>query len=160
MRHCSIRAGTFNVNGKLPFQDLSAWLGGAPSPGGTQNDKQTHFKSLSGEPSLGVISALPLEARNDNISEPDLLVVALQEVDQSTEALFYTTNPSREDAWITAILAAMGEKAQNYEKVVPHQDASETRWLTMDTLACIQATRGYPLDYSSEKRPVHLLHWS
>lgn len=138
MIHCSIRAGTFNVNGKLPFQDLSTWLGGAPSPHGTQNDEQTHSTSLSGEPSLGVISALPLEGKNDNnTSEPDLLVVALQEVDQSTEALFYTMSPSREDAWIAAILAALGEKSQKYEKVISHQDASRFRWLTMDTLARI-----------------------
>jgi phosphatidylinositol-bisphosphatase len=71
------------------------------------------------------------------MSEPDLLVVALQEVDQSTEALFYTTSPAREDAWIAAILAALGEKAQKYEKVISHQDASTIRWLTVGTLARI-----------------------
>ena len=62
-----------------------------------------------------------LEGKNDRVShtilEPDLLVVALQEVDHSTEALFYTTSPAREDAWIAAILAALGEKAEKYEKV-------------------------------------------
>jgi phosphatidylinositol-bisphosphatase len=67
------------------------------------------------------MSALPLERQNENtMSEPDLLVVALQEVDQSAEALFYTTSPAREDAWMAAILAALGEKSQTYEKVISH----------------------------------------
>lgn len=129
MAYCSIRAGTFNVNGKLPYQDLSTWLDRAPSPHGTQNDKQRHSTPLSGEPTLGGISALHLKGQNDKvsqtISEPDLLVVALQEADHSTEALFYTTKPAKEDAWITAILAALGEKAEKYEKVISLQDASK-----------------------------------
>ena len=119
MVHCSIRAGTFNVNGNLPFQDLSTWLGGARPSSDTQNNKKILSTSLSGAPSLGGINALLPEGGNDStMSEPDLLVVALQEVDQSTEALFYTTNPAREDAWMTAILAALGEKADKYEKVI------------------------------------------
>ena len=122
MEHCSIRAGTFNVNGKLPFQDLSTWLGVMPLSSDTQSDKQRHPTPLSGEPSLGGTSVLPLEGQNDKVShtmsEPDLVVVALQEVDQSTEALFYTTSPAREDAWMAAILAALGEKAEKYEKVL------------------------------------------
>ena len=129
MKCCSIRAGTFNVNGKLPFQDLSTWLDGALSPHDTQNGKQRHSTPLLGEPSLGGLSAPPLEGQNDKVSqttsEPDLLVVALQEVDHSTEALFYTTKPAKEDAWIAAILAALGEKAEKYEKVISHQDASK-----------------------------------
>jgi phosphatidylinositol-bisphosphatase len=71
------------------------------------------------------------------MSEPDLLVVALQEVDQSTEALFYTTSPAREDAWMDAILAALGEKAQKYEKVMSHGDTSTIQWLTAEVLARI-----------------------
>jgi phosphatidylinositol-bisphosphatase len=121
MEHCSIRAGTFNVNGKLPFQDLSTWLDAVPPPSDTQSDKRRHSTPLSGEPSLGGTSVPPLKGQNDKVShtmsEPDLLVVALQEVDQSAEALFYTTSPAREDAWIAAILAALGEKAEKYEKV-------------------------------------------
>jgi phosphatidylinositol-bisphosphatase len=119
MVHYRIRAGTFNVNGNLPFQDLSTWLGGARPSSDTRNNKQRLSTSLSGAPSLGGINALPLEGQDDNtMSEPDLLVVALQEVDQSTEALFYTTSPAREDAWMAAILDALGERADKYEKVI------------------------------------------
>ncbi|KAI9459235.1 DNase I-like protein [Lactarius psammicola] len=121
----SIRAGTFNVNGQLPFQDLSTWLGAALPPPDTQSDQWKHSTPLSGEPSLGGTSVLPLEEQNDKvshtISEPDLLVMAFQEVDQSTEALFYTIGPAREDAWTTAILAALGEKAEKYEKLASKQ---------------------------------------
>ncbi|KAF8273650.1 Endonuclease/exonuclease/phosphatase [Lactarius quietus] len=121
-KQLSIRAGTFNVNGSLPFQDLSTWLDGALSPHDTQNDKHRHSTSLSEEPSPDGISALPLDGKGDNtMPEQDLLVVALQEVDQSTETLFYTTSPAREDAWITAILAALGEKAEKYQKLASKQ---------------------------------------
>ena len=49
--------------------------------------------------------------------EADMLVVALQEVDLSTEAFFNFIGPAREDAWTVAILAALGDKAERYEKV-------------------------------------------
>jgi inositol polyphosphate 5-phosphatase INPP5B/F len=96
-----IRLGTFNVNGKLPSQDLSTWLGGRlPSPRVQQNPK--HPTSPATTP------------------EADILVVAFQEVDPSAEALFYSTGPAREDAWTAACLAALGEKAEQYEKVTPY----------------------------------------
>lgn len=128
MEHHSIRTGTFNVNGKLPFQDLSTWLGAMPPSSGTKIDKRRHSTPLSGELSPGGTSVLPLEGQSNKasltMSETDLLVVALQEVDQSTEALFYTTSPAREDAWTAAILATLGEKAEEYEKVSSQQDVS------------------------------------
>ena len=128
MEHCSIRAGTFNVNGKLPFQDLSTWLGAVLPSSDSQSDRRRHSTPLSGEPSPGGTSVLPFEEQNYKVShimsKPDLLVMAFQEVDQSTEALFYTTSPAREDAWTAAILAALGEKAEKYEKVIPHRDVS------------------------------------
>lgn len=49
--------------------------------------------------------------------EADMLVVALQEVDLSTEAFFNFIGPAREDAWTVAILAGLGDKAERYEKV-------------------------------------------
>lgn len=46
-----------------------------------------------------------------------MLVMALQETDLSPEAFFYFTGTAREDTWTTAILAALGERAERYEKV-------------------------------------------
>ena len=46
-----------------------------------------------------------------------MLVMAFQEADLSPEAFFYFTGTAREDAWTTAIFAALGERAERYEKV-------------------------------------------
>jgi inositol polyphosphate 5-phosphatase INPP5B/F len=46
-----------------------------------------------------------------------MLVMAFQETDLSPEAFFYFTGTAREDAWTTAILAALGERVDRYEKV-------------------------------------------
>lgn len=101
-----IRAGTFNVNGKLPAQDLSTWLGTSPNdkgPGGRVLCIDSHSDSLmQGQAST---------------QEADMLVVAFQEVDLSTEAFFNFIGPAREDAWTVAILAALGDKAKRYKKV-------------------------------------------
>jgi phosphatidylinositol-bisphosphatase len=51
-----------------------------------------------------------------NPEDPDLIVLGFQELDLSTEALIYSTGTVREDAWCLAVLAALGEKAVNYEK--------------------------------------------
>jgi phosphatidylinositol-bisphosphatase len=51
-------------------------------------------------------------------SDPDLLVLGFQELDLSTEALLYATRTLREDAWVSAILAGLGEKGILYEKVL------------------------------------------
>jgi hypothetical protein len=48
---------------------------------------------------------------------PDILVVGFQELDLSTEALLYSANTTREDAWCLAVFAALGEKTVLYEKV-------------------------------------------
>ena len=50
--------------------------------------------------------------------EADMLVMAFQETDLSPEAFFYFTGTTREDAWTTAIFAALGERAERYEKVI------------------------------------------
>jgi len=56
----------------------------------------------------------PLDVNSD---DPDVLALGFQELDLSTEALIYSSNTIREDAWTVAILAALGEKAVKYEKV-------------------------------------------
>ena len=56
--------------------------------------------------------------------------MAFQEADLSTEAFFNFTGAAREDAWTDAILAALGEKAERYDKVIP------TRSQLRDTADC------------------------
>ena len=48
---------------------------------------------------------------------PDLIVLGFQELDLSAGALLYSAETTREDAWLTAALAGLGEKAVEYEKV-------------------------------------------
>ena len=62
-------------------------------------------------------------AEPDNGDIPDLIVLGFQELDLSAGALLYSTETTREEAWFTAIMAGLGEKAELYEKVVhrcPH----------------------------------------
>ena len=49
--------------------------------------------------------------------DPDLIVLGFQELDLSTGALLYYTETTREDAWYSAVLAGLGEKAVEYDKV-------------------------------------------
>ena len=49
--------------------------------------------------------------------EADMLVMAFQETDLSPEAFLYISGTTREDAWTTAIFAALGERGERYEKV-------------------------------------------
>jgi phosphatidylinositol-bisphosphatase len=130
--------GTFNVNGKLPTQDLSTWLGSVPPSSGTNHHEQKHSIPPLMEPSshslsdkgTGEASFLHgfrtvahssvfsgMEEGQASAPEADMLVVAFQEVDLSTEAFFNFTGSAREDAWTVAILAALGDKAKLYEKV-------------------------------------------
>ncbi|KAH7096955.1 DNase I-like protein [Auriculariales sp. MPI-PUGE-AT-0066] len=57
------------------------------------------------------------EEEEEEGDEPDLLVVTLQELDLSTEALIYATNPARDDAWTAAVVAALGHRADGDEYV-------------------------------------------
>ncbi|KAI5833874.1 DNase I-like protein [Schizophyllum commune Tattone D] len=54
-------------------------------------------------------------------SETDLLVFGFQELDLSTEALLYSTSTAKEEAWLKAIFAALGEEGDNYEKLASKQ---------------------------------------
>ena len=53
----------------------------------------------------------------DSDPYPDMLVLGFQELDLSAEALLYSANTIREDAWCLAVFAALGEKAIMYNKV-------------------------------------------
>ncbi|KAG2040787.1 Endonuclease/exonuclease/phosphatase [Suillus americanus] len=130
-----IRTGTFNVNGKFPSQDLSPWL----RPTKRNSEKSgwiSPLKSISpldilSNPideqvtsSLGASSATLAHAssnNNANVSDPDLLVLGFQELDLSTEALLYATSTVKEDSWVEAILAGLGERGILYEKLASKQ---------------------------------------
>ncbi|KAF7349358.1 Inositol polyphosphate 5-phosphatase OCRL-1 [Mycena sanguinolenta] len=139
-----IRIGTFNVNGSPPSQDLSTWVGGnvnqsrdtiipplkeiSPLSIGevAKNPFDDPANSSSAEPARILnpeLESVPTPAL-DKISidvDADLLVLGFQELDLSTEALLYSTSTFREDAWCTAVFAALGAQAENYEKLVSKQ---------------------------------------
>ncbi|KAG6909315.1 hypothetical protein DXG01_001114 [Tephrocybe rancida] len=133
-----LKLGTFNVNGKLPSQDLSGWVAGQiPASTSTATAiipplKNTSPISFLGEHLFSFIkpsltsklessSSLTKDAIDhvDDLADhdPDLLVLGFQELDLSTEALVYSTGTAREDAWCQAVFAALGEKGDLYEKV-------------------------------------------
>ncbi|KAF8816327.1 DNase I-like protein [Phlegmacium glaucopus] len=130
----TLRIGTFNVNGKMPSQDLSAWIqGNTPfspslpplqdlspmSLGGILRNPfdWTSRKSTSHEEQ----EKIPLRVDTDDPDDPDIFVLGIQELDLSTEALIYYASTVREDAWCHAIFAALGEKAIKYEKLASRQ---------------------------------------
>ncbi|KAG1769780.1 DNase I-like protein [Suillus occidentalis] len=130
-----IRTGTFNVNGKMPSQDLSPWL--RPTKRNSENSGWiSPLKAISpldilSNPideqvtnSLGASSATLAHANpNDTatVSDPDLLVLGFQELDLSTEALLYASSTVKEDAWVAAVLAGLGERGIIYEKLASKQ---------------------------------------
>ena len=140
-----IRIGTFNVNGKLPSQDLSPWVR-------PQHRQGTILPPHKPIPPLSISDLTANDAtlddkQGDDIDEksddylnsqesqeePDLIVLGFQELDLSTEALLYSYTTTREDAWVEAILASLGEVRDQYVKVgifaylvvIPKPDA---RW--------------------------------
>ncbi|EIN14588.1 DNase I-like protein [Punctularia strigosozonata HHB-11173 SS5] len=155
-----LRLGTFNVNGKLPSQDLAGWVGGRRGVGsgflppvptvspldvgldkvlgaetqsgsGTEDDKKSSLSSetetavaappnedFAKEETDAVAVASPVKEEE---SDPDFLVLGFQELDLSTGALVYATDTTREDSWVAAVLAGLGEKAELYEKLASKQ---------------------------------------
>lgn len=123
-----VRIGTFNVNGKLPSQDLSPWIR-------PQRQRGTTLPPLKAVSPLSVSALYKGDylsaGRNDdesnddaeelsdhlNEADPDIIVLGFQELDLSTEALIYSYTTTREDAWVEAILASLGEVRDQYTKV-------------------------------------------
>jgi inositol polyphosphate 5-phosphatase INPP5B/F len=63
-------------------------------------------------------SSPPSSIFPDNDADlPDIFVLGFQELDLSTEALFYSTSTFKADSWISSIFAALGKSADNYIKV-------------------------------------------
>ncbi|KAI3614190.1 oculocerebrorenal syndrome of lowe [Moniliophthora roreri] len=152
----SIRIGTFNVNGKMPSQDLAAWVRGSVESSSKSSSTLPPLKDIS-PLSMGEVAKNPIDqaVKASNISietssstlrpdatedrsfdpreppilpvdpeyrdDPDILVFGFQELDLSTEALLYSTSTVREEAWCTAIFAALGEKRDLYEKLASKQ---------------------------------------
>ncbi|KXN92908.1 Inositol polyphosphate 5-phosphatase OCRL-1 [Leucoagaricus sp. SymC.cos] len=140
-RKLSIRLGTFNVNGKMPSQDLSSWIQGTtasplshdatplslpptrtPSPENAQPSSNGNLHLNSSTMATNSTTTLTVETGSpvSNL-EPDIFALGFQELDLSTEALIYSTGTAREDAWCLAIFAALGEKAIHYEKLASKQ---------------------------------------
>ncbi|KIL66111.1 hypothetical protein M378DRAFT_192118 [Amanita muscaria Koide BX008] len=133
----SVRIGTFNVNGKLPSQDLSTWIGGPaslpavqgdfPSLGiytdETQSTKAPDLKHLGPMNSSGPCPSFTLPRDESDVADsgPDLLVLGFQELDHSAEAYIYTTNAAKEDAWCHAVIAGLGELGPRYDKLISRQ---------------------------------------
>lgn len=123
--------GTFNVNGKSPTQDLSTWLGNElPSSRVNNNEQKSPLspsEKATGE--AGPFHGYYVVAHTSAIAgteghegqaltpEEDMLIMGFQEIDHSTEAFFNLAGHAREEAWTVAILAALGDKVERYEKV-------------------------------------------
>ncbi|KAL6304662.1 DNase I-like protein [Sparassis latifolia] len=166
-----IRTGTFNVNGKMPSQDLSVWVQGrmlgvtelipplaeisplslgevvkdpmddrvigkdiknstSEGPTCTRTLRVETLTTADSTPSSSTASATGTVVQNrpepgidtiEDSTDPDLIVLAFQELDLSTEALLYSTKTLREDAWCMAAFAGLGEKAVLYEKLTSRQ---------------------------------------
>ncbi|CCL99367.1 uncharacterized protein FIBRA_01385 [Fibroporia radiculosa] len=126
-----IRIGTYNVNGQLPSQDLSPWVGGRLDDSEplqkehltTKNSIENNSDSISLASTLVETSSHSKspDIISSDLSDSDLLVFAFQELDLSTEALLYSTKTVREDAWCAALFAGLGEKASLYEKLTSKQ---------------------------------------
>ncbi|KAI0280361.1 Endonuclease/exonuclease/phosphatase [Russula aff. rugulosa BPL654] len=113
-----VRVGTFNVDGKSPTQDLSTWLGNEPPSSRVSNNEQSQKSPLSpSEKETGT----EVEEGQASAPEADILILGFQEIDHSTEAFFNLSGNAREEAWTVAILAALGDKAERYEKLVSKQ---------------------------------------
>ncbi|KAJ6457770.1 DNase I-like protein [Mycena vitilis] len=119
-----VRIGTFNVNGNLPSQDLSSWVGGVVNP--NYIPPLQEISPLS----MGEVVKNPFDSPGAPLSSgekdprdpaPDLLVLGFQELDLSTEALIYATSTLKEEAWCTAAFAALGAQAELYEKLASKQ---------------------------------------
>ncbi|KZV67706.1 DNase I-like protein [Peniophora sp. CONT] len=146
-----IRVGTFNVNGKLPSQDLSAWISGHGGPDDDTKGSEGWDKlipplqelsplSLGDSPSKTTSAEVtardtsqdvpqkPTSSRiysqpsvKNNDFEPDLLVLGFEELDLSAGALVVGSSTSREDSWTKAALAGLGDRGEAYDKLASKQ---------------------------------------
>ncbi|KAF7967503.1 hypothetical protein HWV62_34020 [Athelia sp. TMB] len=144
-----IRVGTFNVNGKMPSQDLAPWILGpqifSPQPEKnprpsllrrSEADEMLHECDAGFLPPLRRLSSFSIDDINPNSNKsnpmeqkldpekeatPDILVLGFQEVDLSTEALLYSTSTLREDAWCNGVLAGLGAVRGDYVKLASKQ---------------------------------------
>ena len=114
----------------MPTQDLSDWVQASCN---RKSGEKGKTESISESNNVSSFSSSVPRSLSEDITQtkkkastrvdevdpddPDLFVFGFQELDHSAEALFYSTNTTREDAWCHAIFAALGEKGVKYEKV-------------------------------------------
>lgn len=109
-----------------------------------------------------------LELRENNLlpgstgvqafKDPDILVLGFQELDLSTEALLYTTSTLKEDEWLTAIFAGLGEKRVLYEKVCTRQRNQIRVDYHWNLLAYFKATCRHATHSDRKESPCPLFH--
>ncbi|KAI0311975.1 Endonuclease/exonuclease/phosphatase [Amylostereum chailletii] len=129
-----VRVGTFNVNGKMPPDDLSSWIRGPSSGRGRSAWERlipplkevSPFSMGEGGQHLALDREPPADIAPEGESPeeafaPDVLVLAFQELDLSTEALFTNARTTREDAWTRAVFDALGDKREAYAKLASKQ---------------------------------------
>lgn len=123
-----VRVGSFNVNGKLPSQDLSPWLQPSPEsswisplkPLSPLEFSSSLLSDADKAPDIPAMFGTKSLVDTQNV-DPDIFVLGFQEVDLSTEALLYAVSSAKEEMWMTAITAALGEKGVLYEKLASTQ---------------------------------------
>lgn len=134
-RPLSLRAGTFNVNGKDPSGLLTSFLGSLTSE--EQSKKSPSMLML-----------------------PDLFVFSFQELDLSSQALIYQTTPRKEELWLNAIMEALGSASTDYVKVRLGLSYSVTRTVlkfVLLSIANIQAV-GWDVDTGNSSQVNQALH--
>ena len=80
------------------------------------DSESEHRSHASSQLAPGSSATLLPEGRSED-EDPDMIVLTFQELDLSAGALLYSTETTREDAWFTAAMAGLGEKATMYTKV-------------------------------------------
>ncbi|KAI8334874.1 Endonuclease/exonuclease/phosphatase [Blakeslea trispora] len=83
--------GTWNVHGSLPNTTLKTWL-------------QDTLKTKQG----------------DKVEKPDFYIIGLQEMETNTEA-YIRYDPTKENAWVKAILDSLADHGKDYYKVESKQ---------------------------------------
>ena len=131
-----LKIGTFNVNGKIPSQDLSQWIrpqNSKPptnvtmtlppikniSPFTLTNEDVQDYLALKEKGDKNTKVTVE-EGTDGKESDPDILVFGFQELDVSAEALLISYTTDREDMWLDSIFSALGEAGESYTKVCFH----------------------------------------
>lgn len=101
----SLFVGTWNVHGSLPDRSLSQWtLGTLKTDDGKEFDPDFY--------AIGLVYQERCKPSDDLF----FFFYRLQEMETDTGA-YLRYDPTKETAWVNAILASLGDKAKDYCKV-------------------------------------------